>query len=371
MNEKRILMALLVVFLGMAAFLVYKGAVTPTARDISQLYEKYLEEVRATSETIASLREEVDRLASRTESSESAVKELQLSFDGSLASFAHLGDKLEAMLTVMEDQSAQPEQLLELTEIRRELESIKAELADPNYGLARVTADISTLEARVERVEVSGEKLWNCLNGMTLVLQDRPAEVERLPLDVILAIDSSGSMRVNDPGRLRITTARKFVEQLDPSRDRAGIVSWDNDIDFVQPLTNDLALVGKRLSQIDADGATNLNVGLSAAIAELLQHGRAEAKTVIIFLTDGDGAYIFSGEANSPLAPASGKEVKIYAIGLGREPSELKLQDMAGTTGGRIYLAPTAADLLEIYEELSKRLVAPAEQVFKITCPAD
>jgi len=192
----------------------------------------------------------------------------------------------------------------------------------------------------------------------------------RAPVDVILAIDSSGSMKTNDPRRLRIATAKQLIAQLDPGRDQAGIVSWDNDIDFVQPLTSDLVRVEQMLERIDASGATNLNAGLAAAIDEFVR-GRPEAKKVIIFLTDGDGTYTFSGQPGSPVALARQKGITIYAIGLGSAPARRKLEDMAKATGGRFYIAPTAEDLRQIYEEISQQLITPVERVMRITCPMD
>jgi len=247
--------------------------------------------------------------------------------------------------------------------IKAEIGQIEAELDDPDHGLAEIKAELRALEAKVD-------KIWRCLSGLRITWEELPGKVARVPVDVMLAIDSSGSMKTNDPRRLRIATAESFVEQLDPQRDQAGVVSWDNDIDFVQPLTGDLALVEQRIERVDASGATNLNVGLSAAIDEFLR-GRPGVKRVIIFLTDGDGTYTFSGQPGSPAALARGKGITIYAIGLGSAPSRKKLEDMASATGGRFYIAPTAEDLRQIYEEISKQLVVPAERVLKMTCPTD
>lgn len=250
-----------------------------------------------------------------------------------------------------------------LKAIAARLARVEARLDDPNDGLAEIKAEVRALDAKVE-------KIWKCLSGMTFTFEERPAEIVRAPLDVMLAIDSSGSMITNDPRRLRILTAKQFIDQLDPQRDQAGIVSWDNDIDFVQPLTSDLARVKDRVEQVDSSGATSLNVGLSAAIDEFVR-GRTDVKRIIIFLTDGDGTYTFSGQAGSPAALARQRGIVIYAIGLGSAPVQRKLEDMATATGGKFYLAPTAEDLKQIYEEISKQLVVPAERVLTMSCPTD
>ena len=250
------------------------------------------------------------------------------------------------------------QELTESTSYR--LGQLRAELMSPQHGLAGIKSELSALEVKVDRI-------WRCLTTLTLEYEEVPAIVERAPVDVILAIDSSGSMKTNDPQRLRIATAEGFIAQLDPQRDQAGVVSWDNDIDFVQPLTSDLERVRLSLGKVDASGATNLNVGLAAAINEFVR-GRPEAKKVIILLTDGDGSYTFSSQPGSPVALARRKGITIYAIGLGSAPARRKLEDMASATGGQVYLAPTAEDLQEIYARITEQLIVPKKRVMRITC---
>lgn len=49
-----------------------------------------------------------------------------------------------------------------------------------------------------------------------------------LPIDVVMAIDSSGGMRVNDPNSLRLSAAKIFLDKLNPMTDKAGVVSFDS-----------------------------------------------------------------------------------------------------------------------------------------------
>jgi len=107
-----------------------------------------------------------------------------------------------------------------------------------------------------------------------------------VPMDVIFALDSSGSMGWNDPSGLRKTAAKSFVDKLNSARDCAGVVSWDDNIDFTQALTNDFTLVKSKIDAVDSSGGTNLDAGLNAAINLLDTGKRANASWVIIFLSD-------------------------------------------------------------------------------------
>ncbi len=184
---------------------------------------------------------------------------------------------------------------------------------------------------------------------------------ETLPIDVVYAIDSSGSMSWNDPTNLRIDAAKSFTDKLDPTRDQAGVVSWDDNIDFTYGLTNDFTALKNQIDNVDSSGDTNLNVGLNAAIAMLDTNTRVEdSAEVIIFLTDGQGIYTPSGVPGSPADNAANKGYVIYSIGLAMvsgSPAEVNLIDMADATGGMYYSAPTAENLQTVFDEILETII--------------
>jgi Ca-activated chloride channel family protein len=174
--------------------------------------------------------------------------------------------------------------------------------------------------------------------------------------DVVFAIDSSGSMFTNDPSGLRLTASDNFVDQMNPTKDQAGVVSWDDDIDFTQPLTNDFTLVKSQINSIDSSGGTDLDVGLQAANNLLDTGGRAGSSHVIIFLTDGDGVYTAHGSPGSQADYAASKGYIIYTVGLGSGVIVSNLQDIASTTGGKYYFAADASALDQIFNDIFKQI---------------
>ncbi|MFX1274138.1 MAG: VWA domain-containing protein [Promethearchaeota archaeon] len=181
------------------------------------------------------------------------------------------------------------------------------------------------------------------------------------PMDIIFAIDSSGSMDWNDPSNLRLTAAKNFVDKMNNTRDQAGVVSWDSNIDFTFGLSNDfddIDGVKYWIDEVDADGGTNLDIGLNESIDMLDDNSRVgPSKEVIIFLTDGIGAYTPSGTTGSPADAAADKGYIIYSIGLGDDPIEENLEDMADATGGTYYPSPSAENLDEIYDAIYEEIV--------------
>jgi hypothetical protein len=57
-----------------------------------------------------------------------------------------------------------------------------------------------------------------------------------LPIDMVIAIDSSDSMEDNDHNNSCLSVAKVFADKLNSTRDKSGLVSWDDDIDITSPL---------------------------------------------------------------------------------------------------------------------------------------
>ncbi len=186
------------------------------------------------------------------------------------------------------------------------------------------------------------------------------AVAERFPLDVIFALDSSGSMGWNDPDGIRKEGAKEFVDRMDATRDQAGVVSWDDGIDFTLELTNDFTLVKQNIDNVDASGGTDLDVGLNAAINLLDAGARVGSVHAIIFLTDGIGDYTPSGQPGSPADRAAAAGYVVYTIGLSPDVDEAVLREIADVTGGAYYYAENADDIPPIYNDIVQRMINTA-----------
>ena len=163
----------------------------------------------------------------------------------------------------------------------------------------------------------------------------------RKQICVVYGIDSSKSMLRNDPKpkQLRLKVAKKFTGKLDPAMDTAGVVSWDDDIDFRLNLTNNFTLVNQMIDTINSCGYTDINVGLRECINVMDGCIDPNATKVILFLSDGEGIYT-NASAGGPASDAARKNYTIYSIGLnvtnGSLP-EAYLNDTAKATGGKYY----------------------------------
>jgi Ca-activated chloride channel family protein len=182
------------------------------------------------------------------------------------------------------------------------------------------------------------------------------------PIDVVFAIDSSGSM--SGTRRANAVAASKFfLSQLSETTDYAGVVSWDSNVDFALGMSNNFTEVNGWLDLVDASGGTNLNVGVDAsvtlldnAMALLASDGRVSDK-VIVFINDGSGSYTPCA-SNPALQQAILQGYTIYSVLIGSSGSITALTDMATCTGGFFTQAISPADVQPILNAILTTVVS-------------
>lgn len=206
--------------------------------------------------------------------------------------------------------------------------------------------------------------------SVTFVPHFNQGRVTRVDQDVILLMDSSGSMVWNDPQRLRISGAKEYVGQL-AYPDRVAIVDFDGDAVFTRVNVGGpphlLGSVGHNglpdysdpqadLDTIDQSGSTNFGDAIRIANDEFITHGDGFHEFVMILLTDGENNFAWQDDlARAEAGRAKANGITIYTIGLGPDPDAALLSEIATTTGGTYYAAPNASSIRWIYFQISRR----------------
>ena len=211
---------------------------------------------------------------------------------------------------------------------------------DPATHTVRATVDHFSLYALFNKI------IWR----QTLSAAAAVEPHAKLPLDVMLAIDSSGSMSTNDPTRLRVSASKAFVDRLRPI-DQVGVVDFDSSAYLTSPLATKSAGTLAALDAIDASGGTNLGAGIRASLDEIERAGAADHNKAIVFITDGEGPY-----DSSLTQRAINLGVRIYALDLLGTNATL-LSQVAQATGGKYYRLTSADqfdDALTDAETLAK-----------------
>jgi Mg-chelatase subunit ChlD len=182
---------------------------------------------------------------------------------------------------------------------------------------------------------------------------------DRVPLDVVLVVDTSDSMGEPDgQGATKLAAAQsaaaQFVTLLQLARDRVGVVAFNSGSHVATTLTSDPQRIQQALFGLSLAPGTRIDTGLAAAGTVLASGTRADARRVVVLLTDGlqNGS---PDPVKQEAARLRGTGAQLFAIGLGPAVDADLLREVAADSGA-YYPSPSAADLAAIYRTISAAL---------------
>jgi len=270
--------------------------------------------------------------------------------------------------------------------------------------LANGAWDFTPGGAPINSVEVSGRRTRSAPSGSVPlffgqvfnVIDFEPvqsAKVVRLDRDICLVVDRSSSMKLflSDTASTMSTrdsrfcqtpnmassrwgalsvAVQRFIDALDqtPQIEHIGLASYGSNAigsycgywsqaEINSSLSENHADVTsgmQSLSNVSFNGATNIEAGILKGI-EALTSNQARpyaAKTMVLM---SDGAYT-RGQQPSLVAPqAAAVDIIVHTITFG-EANPTEMQAIADATGGNHYIAPDAATLQDIFEEIALTL---------------
>lgn len=227
------------------------------------------------------------------------------------------------------------------------------------------------------------------LSGPRWVGEPRP--LPREGYNIMLALDLSGSMEVDDmllhgrpATRLAVVkrAAAQFVE--DRKTDKIGLILFGSQAYLQTPLTYDHRSLLMRIDDASvglAGKTTSIGDALGLAVKRL-QHVPSKGR-VIILLTDGvNNSGVLAPVKAAELAATEG--IKIYTIGLGAETDpgmnsnlflglnagaeldEDTLKEVSKITGGQYFRATDSQSLQSIYQTINQmETVAQEKQIIR------
>lgn len=198
------------------------------------------------------------------------------------------------------------------------------------------------------------------MQGMNTVTFPVQARVP-VDLDVSILIDRSQSMgaTISGDNMTKMDYAQDaaclFVDLLDNSSDRVGLVYYHTTDNHEVPLTFDHGYVKSEIKKIHSTaGQTNITRGLTAANAQFLL-ARLNATRCIVLLTDGKDTQPDLAIAQADTAKSGG--ARIYTIGLGEKTDlDESLMRQLNSSDGAYFYAPSGRDLQTIYTAIGQEL---------------
>jgi Ca-activated chloride channel family protein len=160
-----------------------------------------------------------------------------------------------------------------------------------------------------------------------------------LPLNLTLAIDTSGSVRKDMAEEA--SAARRFAHALLRTQDQMSLLQFATDVRELTPFTNKLSQIDHGLSELRGDWATALYDAICQGSAQL---GGNPGRRVLVLISDGDDTASRATYAQA-LEQALRNEVMIYSIidvpieaSAGRDlGGEHALITLAEQTGGKSF----------------------------------
>jgi Ca-activated chloride channel family protein len=148
-------------------------------------------------------------------------------------------------------------------------------------------------------------------------------KIEREGVDVVLALDTSGSMATPDVAPNRFFLARQALLQLMTrlEGDRFALVAFEGEAYPLAPLTLDADAVGLFLETVEpgivpAPG-TSLGVGLAKGLEAFVDEERRNK--VLVLVSDGED---LEGDIDEAIAAAKKAGVIVHTVGIGTEAGE-------------------------------------------------
>jgi Ca-activated chloride channel family protein len=199
-------------------------------------------------------------------------------------------------------------------------------------------------------------------------------------VNVVLAIDDSGSMQASDYQPTRLEAAKNaadtLIKNLEPD-DYAGVVIFESGATTAAYLSPDKDRVRQKLAAVTPKpGQTAIGDGLMLAID--MARSIPNKKSVVVLLSDGvnNTGMVTVDEA---IAVAKDANIQVFTVGLGSaqpvvigydwlgkpqyaELDEATLRSVAEKTGGRYFKSVDGQTLSDIYSGLNKEIAREQEE---------
>ena len=176
------------------------------------------------------------------------------------------------------------------------------------------------------------------------------------PVSVILALDSSGSMR--STAQIVTDAARGFVAALRP-KDALGVLMFSDRSTLMQDLSVARAPSFNAIDQYKANGGTALYDAIADSFTRLKT---VEGRRAVVVVTDG------RDEDNAGTGPGSTRKFDdvmkaqresgavVFAVGVGARVDRPPLEELAKVSGGQAYFPLEASALAEQYQRIVENL---------------
>ncbi len=208
--------------------------------------------------------------------------------------------------------------------------------------------------------------------GTIIFISDTSFSQNKKNIDVVIVMDSSGSMKKTDPQSLRIPAAKLFISLLD-EKDSAGVISFSDNaypLSYLTPVNSEenKKKLFKATDNITSDGLyTNLYNALSKGHEILSRDKKTQRAQILILMSDGmmdvgdpdEDRRLVDGLKNELAEKMKDNNVKVYTIAFTEQSDKQLLKKISKQTGGFFNLALSDKDFHLIFTSIFESLKTP------------
>lgn len=233
----------------------------------------------------------------------------------------------------------------------------------PDFGPVVASGPVS-LSARLDRGAVlkGGDGLVRLELALTAE-QRRGEQTQRVPTDLVVVLDRSGSMS-GEKIELAKAAVAELVGQLGPG-DRFALVTYSDGAELAVPLSAFDAQSRQRwrwsIQRVTTGGGTAMSAGLDTALAVTAEPAAGRAARIVL-VSDGlanQGDASFEG-LTARAARAARRETVVTAVGVGLDFDEHLMGALADAGTGNYYFLEQGSELAVV---LARELEATRETV--------
>ncbi len=196
-----------------------------------------------------------------------------------------------------------------------------------------------------------------------------PATLPRPPLDLVLVIDTSGSMQ-GEPMTYVKEGLKRMLDSLEPT-DKVSLVTFSTNAKVVvsgAPASEKLMLA-QAFANLEPDASTNLYDGLYTGFQVAAKHLQPGRSARVVYLSDGvaTAGMVQPGKLAALARAWAKKGIGITTIGLGTEFDMAAMRDVAEAGGGNFYFIDQPKGAGEVFQEEVKTAFLPLALDVKLT----
>ena len=193
------------------------------------------------------------------------------------------------------------------------------------------------------------------------------------PVDISLVLDASGSMD-GDPEANVKKAANKMIDDIDVEGARFGVCAYSSDLVASCALSESKNNAAEAINSIDANGGTDIGLGLSGGHELLSDAGageKSEQRKIIVLMSD---ELPTTGENEEQIQARAEKykseNIKLYTLGFNLDASGQNLMRSIASEGCYFNVA-NEDDLKGFFEDIAAEINGVRYTYIRVACPVD